>query len=184
MAAAGLVLLTAACGGSSGSQVAQLGTTTVPASSSGSPNAGGATNSQSPNSQLLAFSGCMRSKGVPKFPDPNSSGVLTKRQVAQLAARSPQFVPAHRACEHLLPNSGQPTPAQVQQAWNDMRAFARCMRSHGVPNWPDPTFTSAQDNRPFFKTPASIDPNAPQITAKIRACQHVMHANNPLATTQ
>ena len=126
----------------------------------------------------------MRSHGVPNFPDPNSSGVLPKRQVAQLAAGSPEFVPAHRACGHLLPNAGQPSPAQVQQAWNDMRSFARCMRSHGVPTWPDPSVTSAQDNRPFFNTPASIDPNAPQITAKIRACQHVMHANNPLVTTQ
>lgn len=135
-------------------------------------------------SQTLAFSSCMRSHGVPNFPDPNSSGVLPKRQVAQVAAGTPEFVPAHRACGHLLPNAGQPSSAQVQQAWSDMRSFARCMRSHGVSTWPDPSVTSAQDNRPFFNTPASIDPNAPQITAKIRACQHVMHANNPLVTTQ
>jgi hypothetical protein len=183
-AAAGLALLATACGGSAGTHVAQLATTTAPALSSGSQNAGGATNSQSPSSQMLAFSGCMRSNGVRNFPDPNSSGVLPKRQVGQLAASSPQFVPAHRACEHLLPNSGQPTRAQVQQAWNDMRRFARCMRSRGTRNWPDPSFTSAQDNRPFFNVPASIDPNAPQITAKMRACQHVVHANNPLVTTQ
>ncbi len=135
-------------------------------------------------SQTLAFSSCMRSHGVPNFPDPNSSGVLPKRQVAQVAAGTPEFVPAHRACGHLLPNAGQPSSAQVQQAWSDMRSFARCMRSHGVSTWPDPSVTSAQDNRPFFNTPASIDPNAPQITAKIRACQHVMHATNPLVTTQ
>jgi hypothetical protein len=133
---------------------------------------------------MLAFSGCMRSKGVPNFPDPNSSGVLPKRQVGQLAASSPRFVPAHRACEHLLPNAGQPTQVQVQQAWNDMRSFSRCMRSHGVPNWPDPGVTSAQDNRPFFNLPASVDPNAPQVAATMRACQHVMHASNPLVTTQ
>jgi hypothetical protein len=72
----------------------------------------------------------------------------------------------------------------VQQAWSDMRNFARCMRSHGVPNWPDPAATSQQDQRPFFHTPDSIDPNAPQITIRIRACQHVLHANNPLVTTQ
>jgi hypothetical protein len=183
-AAAGLALLAAACGGSSASQVARLGATTVAASSSGSPNAGGASGSQSPSSQLLAFSRCMRSHGVAKFPDPNSSGVLPKRPVAELAASNPKFPTAHRACEHLLPNGGQPTPAQARQAWNDMRKFARCMRSHGVPNWPDPTATSPQDQRPFFHTPESIDPNAPQITTKIRACQHLLHANNPLVTTQ
>jgi hypothetical protein len=175
IATVGLALLAAACGGSPGSHVAQLGSTTTKSS----------TSSPSANSQkVLAFSRCVRAHGVPNFPDPNSSGALPKRQVAQLTAGNPQFPAAHRACEHLLPNGGQPTQAQAQQAWNDMRNFARCMRSHGVPNWPDPAPTSQQDQRPFFHLPDSIDPNAPQITTKIRACQHVLHANNPLVTTQ
>jgi hypothetical protein len=175
IATVGLALLAAACGGSPGSHVAQLGTTTTKST----------TSSPSANSQkVLAFSRCVRAHGVPNFPDPNSSGVLPKRQIAQLTAGNPQFPAAHRACEHLLPNAGQPTRAQAQQAWNDMRNFARCIRSHGVANWPDPAPTSQQDQRPFFHLPDSIDPNAPQITTKIRACQHVLHANNPLVTTQ
>ena len=176
-ATSALALLAAACGGSPGSHVAQLGSTTTKSSTFSS----GAAAQQN---GMLAFSRCMRSHGVPNFPDPNSSGVLPKIQVDQLAASSPQFPAAHRACEHLLPNGGQPTQAQVQQAWNDMRNFAHCMRSHGVPNWPDPAATSQQDQRPFFHVPDSIDPNAPQITTKIRVCQHVLHANNPLVTTQ
>jgi hypothetical protein len=167
--ATAVLALLAACGGSPS-----------PAGSGGSPGAAGSANSQ----KLLAFSRCMRSHGVPNFPDPNGSGLLPKSQVAQLTASNPQFPAAHRACEHLLPNGGQPTQAQAQQAWNDMRNFARCMRSRGVPDWPDPGPTSQQDQRPFFNLPASINPNAPQITTKIRACQHVLHANNPLVTTQ
>jgi hypothetical protein len=177
IATAGLALLAAACGGSPGSHVAQLGSTTSKGSTSSSAAA-------AQQNGMLAFSRCMRSHGVPNFPDPNSSGVLPKSQVAQLAASNPQFPAAHRACEHLLPNGGQPSQAQVQQAWNDMRSFARCMRSRGVPNWPDPAATSQQDQRPFFHVPDSIDPNAPQITTKIRSCQHVLHASNPLVTTQ
>ena len=176
-ATSALALLAAACGGAPGSHVAQLGSTTTKSSTSSSAAA-------AQQNGMLAFSRCMRSHGVPNFPDPNSSGALPKSQVDQLAASSPQFPPAHRACEHLLPNGGQPTQAQVQQAWNDMRNFTRCMRSHGVPNWPDPAATSQQDQRPFFHVPDSIDPNAPQITTKIRVCQHVLHANNPLVTTQ
>jgi hypothetical protein len=126
----------------------------------------------------------MRAHGVVSFPDPSRSGALPKRQLAQLASSDPWFVPAHRSCERLLPNGGQPTSAQVQQAWNDMRNFARCMRSHGAPSWPDPTYTSQQDHRPFFNTPTSIDPNSPEITAKISTCEHVTHATNPLETTQ
>ena len=176
-ATSALALLAAACGGAPGSHVAQLGSTTTKSSTSSWAAA-------AQQNGMLAFSRCMRSHGVPNFPDPNSSGALPKSQVDQLAASSPQFPPAHRACEHLLPNGGQPTQAQVQQAWNDMRNFAHCMRSHGVPNWPDPAATSQQDQRPFFHVPDSIDPNAPQITTKIRVCQHVLHANNPLVTTQ
>jgi hypothetical protein len=160
-----LTLLAAACGGRP-------------------PSTGGSSGSANTKvSQVLAFARCMRSHGVTDFPDPNGSGALPKRQVA-IAGNNPQFVGAHRACGHLLPNSGQPTQAQVQQAFNDMRNFAQCMRSHGVPDWPDPTVTSPQDNRPFFNTPASVDPNAPQIATKISACQHLLHANDPLDTTQ
>jgi len=173
IATAGLALLAAACSSPSS------------AGAGGSPNAGGPATSPSTSSQkVLAFSGCMRSHGVPNFPDPDSSGVLPKTQIAQLTASNPQFPEAHRACEHLLPNGGEPTQAQAQQAWNDMRNFARCMRSNGVPNWPDPAPTSRQDQRPFFHLPDSIDPNAPQIATKTRACQHVLHASNPLVTTQ
>jgi hypothetical protein len=171
--AAGLALLAAACGSPSS------------AGSGGSPNAGGSSNPPSTTSQkVLAFSACMRSRGVPNFPDPDSSGKLPKREIAHLLANNPQFPAAHGACERLLPNGGQPTQAQVQQAWNDMRDFARCMRSHGVANWPDPAPTSQQDQRPFFHLPDSIEPTAPQITSKVRACQHVFHASNPLVTTQ
>jgi hypothetical protein len=175
IAAAALALLAAACSSSGPSS----------AGSGGSADAGGSSNSPSTNSQkVLAFSRCVRAHGVPNFPDPNSSGVLPKRLVAQLTASNPQFPAAHRACEHLLPNGGQPTQAQAQQAWNDMRNFARCMRSHGVPSWPDPAPTSQEDQRPFFHLPDSIDPNAPRITTRIRACQHVLQADNPLVTTQ
>jgi hypothetical protein len=135
-------------------------------------------------SETLAFSHCMRSRGVANFPDPTRGGGLPKSQIAHLAASDPEFPAAHGACEHLLPNGGRPTQAQVEQAWNDMRSFAHCMRSKGVLDWPDPTPTSESDSRPFFNTPASIDPASPQITTKIRACQPLLHASNPLVTTQ
>jgi hypothetical protein len=173
-----MALLVAACGASSGGHVAQLGS-----SASGPASSSSATGS--PNAQMLAFSRCMRSNGVSNFPDPDRNGELPKNQVAQLSAGSPQFVPARRACGHLLPNGGEPTAAQVRQAWDDMRAFAGCMRSHGVASWPDPTATSQHDQRPFFRTEeAGIDPNAPQVAAAMGACQHVLDTSNPLVTTQ
>ena len=179
IAAAALTLLAAACGGSHGSHVVQLGsTTTQTASSSVSANAGGSTNSQSPISQPLAFSHCMSSDGVPNFPDPDSGGVWPKSQV-ELAAANPRFQAATHACGHLLPDGGPgvpPSPAVVQQIRTDMIKFARCMRSHGLPGWPDPTVDD-QGRGNFDTQAAGINTNSPQINAKIHNCDHLYPAS-------
>ncbi len=155
----------AACGGrpagpgvvSRGSNAAQ------PAASSSS--------SGSPSEQALAFSRCVRSHGVPNFPDPNSSGNLPASS-KQIAHNSPQFAAAANDCRHLLPNSGNgPTPAQWQQILGDMVKFARCVRHHGMPNWPDPTYDT--HGRPVFNV--DIDPTSLQFSTEIDACQHLLH---------
>jgi hypothetical protein len=64
VATAVLAVLAAACSGS-------------PSSPGGSPDAGGAANSPS----AVGYSHCMRSHGVPNFPDPDSSGTLPKLAV-------------------------------------------------------------------------------------------------------
>jgi hypothetical protein len=140
---AGLTLLVAACGGSSGSHVAQLGSTSTPSSTSSSP-------ASAQGNGALAFSGCMRSNGVPTFPDPTSSGAIPKVSPQELRVSSSQLGAARTACQHLLSTTGslrQETdclqlgncpPAEVQQILTAERHYARCMRSHGVPSWPDP----------------------------------------------
>ena len=127
---------------------------------------------------MLAFSHCMRSHGVANFPDPDSSGVWPKSQV-ELAAGNPRFQTATHACGHLLPDGGPgvpPSPTVVQQIRTDMTKFARCMRSHGAPNWPDPTVDD--HGRGSFNTQATgIDTNSPQISAEIHECDHVFPAS-------
>jgi len=179
IATAGLALLTAACGGSPSS--------TGPG---GSSNAGGST-----NSRQLAFARCMRSHGVPNFPDPNSSGGFPNTTLRQLAASNSHYQAATHACGHLLPNGGGKSlsaslrqceetgdcpRAMVQQVMTQLRKFARCMRSHGVPNWPDPTLDS-QGQPKFFIRPWKVgfDPNSPQISNKMFGCQHVEHPQVP-----
>ncbi len=145
----------AACGGSSG----------------GSSNAGGST-----NSQLLAFSNCIRSHGVPNFPDPDSSGAIPKMTPQQLGVSTSQFQAAQSACAYLL----QPTQAQVQQVMSGMLAFARCMRSHGVPNWPDPT--TGSNGQPLFDIPG-IDPNSPQVSTAANECTQLLVQSTTGPTT-
>jgi hypothetical protein len=157
--AAALGLLAAACGGNS------------------SPGGGGSTSADgSANSPALAYSSCVRSHGVPDFPDPNSSGGFDKATLTQLAASNSQYQAATQACGHLLPNSGGPTQAEVRQEWSGMLSFARCMRSHAVPNWPDPVPYPPNPQRPTFILPASIQP-VPQIISKIDVCLRLVPNN-------
>ena len=99
--------------------------------------------------RLLSFVSCVRSHGIPNLPDPGSrppsagSGpVLDLMGVtfpAGITPQSPAFRTAMQACKHLLPNGGTPPPVSASQRKRAIAA-ARCMRTHGVPNFPDPVF--------------------------------------------
>jgi hypothetical protein len=174
IATAALALLAAACTSGSPSSTG----------SGGSSSAGGSTNSPS----AVGFSRCMRSHGVPNYPDPDSSGALPKTDPQRLGISSSQLRAAQTACQDLLPSTGGSVqqvqqcflagdcpPAVVQRLLNVERRFAQCMRSHGVPHWPDPTIDS--QGRPVFAISVSkdgFDPHSPQISAKGDECSHLM----------
>jgi hypothetical protein len=162
VAAAGLGLLAAACGGSPARHVAQLGTTTSTTASAAS----------APQADALAFSHCMRSHGVPSFPDPSSSGAIPKVALEQLGVSSSRFQAAQSACRNLLANGGSgPTPAQLQQERAQALRFSGCMRTHGVPNFPDP----GGDGR--IPDPSSLGIN--QASPKFEAANQACRANRP-----
>jgi hypothetical protein len=78
----------------------------------GTPNEAVAANIQSTSSQqTLAYSRCMRSHGVPNFPDPDSSGNLPA-STKQIGVSNPRFDAAQAACRHLLPIGSQPLQAK------------------------------------------------------------------------
>ena len=47
--------------------------------------------------------------------------------------------------------------------------FAQCMRSHGEPNWPDPTNLGGEFE--FNLRAANIDPTSPQAAAAEQKCE-------------
>jgi hypothetical protein len=181
MTAAGCVaLLAVAC--SSG--------TAPSARPSGSASSGG-----SAAAQLIAFSRCMRSDGVPTYPDPIVNGGVTtlpKESAQHLGVSGSQFTTAERACQHLLPHTGSLTasslqqcyladvcpPALVQDAMNAGRQFAGCMRSHGAPTWPDPTIDG--EGRPLYNITVPRPP-PPRVAAAINQCSRLDHAGSLLA---
>ena len=126
---------------------------------------------------MLAFSACVRSHGVPTFPDPESSGNLPA-SAKQTAHSNPHYAAAQTACRNLLPNGalppgGEPTQTALPTMERDALNFGRCMRSHGVSNWPDYTL---RGGIPIFDLHGTnIDPNSPQIVTKQVRCKSLLH---------
>ena len=92
------------------------------------------------------YAECMRSHGVPEFPNPqivNKPGEHGIHQaVPQGVGTSPQFRSAQRDCKGILPspeNGGAANAAEQHEHAQAILAFARCLRSHGVPDFPDPS---------------------------------------------
>ena len=154
----------------------------------GTPSAGGTAGSPS----AVAYSHCMRSHGVPGFPDPASNGAIPKTSAQEFGVSDSRFQAALSACQHLLPAAtssrqqaqqcmqvGVCPQALVQRMLTADRSFARCMRSHGVPGWPDPTLDA--EGRPVFNlVPAGISHHAthsPPISTKLAACGRLAPAS-------
>lgn len=118
--------------------------------------------------------GCMRAHGVTNFPDPTSPRAF-KDAFSSSAAQSPAFQSAQAACRHLLPGGGQPSqsnpPSHAQIAAG--LAFARCLRSHGFPDFPDPT-NSGQLTHEMLAS-AGINLHQPAVVQAAGACVRVTH---------
>ena len=108
--------------------------------STGAPS-GTVTNAGSPApsgpSPALQFAKCMRANGVPSYPDP---GTGPGPQISPFDPQSPAFVTAQKACQKYLPDDGQPQPMSEADRVKAV-AFAKCMRTHGEPDFPDPVLT-------------------------------------------
>jgi hypothetical protein len=159
----GLLLLTVACGGSPGA-------TSTPSASTPSTSTASAI-----YSARLAFASCVRAHGVPNYPDPLSNG-QEPYNTKQMFDNDPQMRTAAGACQHLLPNGGQPTQTPQANALSKAGAvrLAGCMRTHGYPTFPDPTIDSV--GQPVFNVRAAgIAPQSPQVLTVLRRCLTLLH---------
>jgi hypothetical protein len=149
-AAVGCALAIAACGSSGGSGP---GT--------------GTTAADSGYQAALRFATCMRSHRVSNFPDPTAGNGPAVGLSSGIDKRSPAFRSAVARCGSLEPKSepGRPIPA-VQRT--RFIALAQCMRTHGVPNFPDPIFPATGGAE--IAAPNGLDPRSPAFQAASRAC--------------
>lgn len=165
IAAAALAFCAAGCGGSSSGHIAELRSTATRTSSSSATTPA----ESAQQSGAIAFARCMRSNGVPNWPDPNRSGVFDKSKLTsqQLGASTAKVQAAQGACSHYLPNGGSgPTAAQLQQMRAQALRFSQCVRAHGVPTFPDPDSTGR------IPDPAAVgvDQGSPKFRAANQAC--------------
>jgi hypothetical protein len=105
----------------------------------GSP--GKASTSATSADSAIEFAQCMRTHGVPNFPDPTSRGAVQIAPGSGINPQSPAFQSAQSSCQKLLPSSGPPTQMSAGERRAALR-FAECMRANGEPNFPDPTETA------------------------------------------
>jgi hypothetical protein len=117
-------------------------------------------------SAFLAFSTCMRSRGVTNFPDPSAGGGFHITPGEGIDPQSPSFQAAQHTCKKLLPGGGPGPVSQAQKV--QLLANAQCMREHGVPNYPDPTFPPGGGIEQFLGP--GINPQSPAFQSAARHC--------------
>jgi hypothetical protein len=127
--------------------------------------------------KALAYSQCMRSHGVPGWPDPNSQGLVDLSQVQQIPD-TPQLMPAEAACAHLQPSSRyvQVSSAQMQKLAAEGLKYSNCMRTHGIPGFPDPDPGHLQNGVVGWNT-GGIDVSSPQFLSGQKACKALLPGN-------
>lgn len=186
-------VLAAGCGSSGGSPPAKSGWAAAGGSSAAKGAAAASPGSSAPDQAQfeqaqLAFAKCMRSSGVPAFPDPQPGGGFAFHARAGVTS-SPAFEAAQAKCRKLLPGGGPPGPgAQTHpspQTLSRMLKIARCMRRHGISEFPDP-MTSVPHNLRGVREisdiegtilvfPETIDQQSPAFTQAAAACAFPLH---------
>lgn len=130
------------------------------------------------SSAALTLSECMHAHGIKSFPDPmngpGGSGLALSTSPGSstliadgITFSGPAFQAAEKACAKLLPGGGAPPPPPTAQQKQKALEFAACMRTHGVPDFPDPTFSTRGGAK---LPPAGVDPGSPAFQHAARAC--------------
>jgi hypothetical protein len=165
--AAAFALLLSGCSGGSSNKDKSVAKVNSSASSSSSSNNGGRPSAEQVKAAALAYSKCMRSHGVPQFPDPNADGGISID--GNIQQNSPQFKAADDACRHLLP--APPPGGGVPEDRAAGLKYAKCMRAHGVPKFPDP---NPGGGIGIDAGKLGVDPNGPVFKAADNACKKYM----------
>lgn len=170
-----LALVLAACGGSSSPNSTQSG-------------------AKAANNVSLKLAECVREHGVPDFPDPSGNGGFQIQSSPngnapvsvdgrQINVSAPAFQRAMQDCQKYQPQGPPISGARLAQIKQGALKMARCMREHGIPNFPDPKVSSGPGGRGIqveIGGPAAepgsgrLDPSSPAFSQAQKVCQPLM----------
>jgi hypothetical protein len=132
-------------------------------------------------SGALAYANCMRSHGVPDFPDPNSQGAFRIQPVQvhngvqtvsqDLQPSSPASQAAQRVCGPFGSAGRQVTAVQEKQEFRLTLEAAECMRANGVPNYPDPKWLNGSIDANYNPS-LNINASSPAYLKAEKKCAH------------
>jgi hypothetical protein len=123
-----------------------------------------------PQAQALRYVKCMRAHGV-NLPDPNAKGFIrVGGPNGKGPGQTPQFAKAQKACAKLMPQ-GTLSPEKQQQLQERFLKFAKCMRAHGVTDFPDPKFGQGGT---FQIGGPGLNPNNPAVKKAQEACRSLL----------
>src|SRR5579871_3284198 len=130
-----------------------------------------------PVAAAYAYAHCMRSHGATSFPDPHVSTGTGHTEISQEAApvssaQAPAFRAAEHACRGILravvAQSGHQGPGAAV-----LLAFARCLRAHGVSDFPDPDRNGRITQE--MLSAAGVDLHTGVFLSAARSCIGVTH---------
>lgn len=128
--------------------------------------------SQARYQAAVAWAKCMRTHGAPSWPDPGPGGGFPNENGSLNKIRNTAgFKTAQAACKSIAPNDNAPDQAQLQQDYKQLLKYSACMRSHGVPSYPDPIL-----DKSGVGIEDHIDHNTPQFKTAGQACKSLAPA--------
>lgn len=124
------------------------------------------------NAAMLRFARCMRIHGVNGLPNPVSSPAAFKHS---FGTTTPVYRSALGSCQRLIPGqqNGSKGATHSAEQIHAMLAFARCIRGHGFPRFPDPTSTGDLTHEMLAQ--AGIDLQQPAVVRAADACVGATH---------
>jgi hypothetical protein len=119
-------------------------------------------------SSYVAYAACLNKHGV-QVQAARTGGLVWEAGPGIPTPGSPPDLAAERDCKSLLPKGGLdhiPTAAQREQNLVLLLRLAKCIRAHGVPNFPDPTSQGIR-----ISPSSGINLNSPAFLTAQKSCQ-------------